>query len=172
MIKPSVITYEVTNDGLGFHRKVDDKSLAETIDANLKKTWEFINVLNKYYKLPNDSSQSESYSRTVKGRFLYTNFGNFDGVQVDYSSTRYDNWDGRPPIHDSRKEVISAQKFYDNQLKEVIDKINKHIEACEYLSPSRGVTAMLPQSIFNLAKTEIARYKADMEVLKNYSKIK
>lgn len=172
MIKPSVVTYEVSNDELGFKVKINNREHAEVVEANLNQTLQFINVLSKYYKLPNDNHTSnDGSSRSHCGVFMYTPEGLFDGVKISHDYTRVDTWDGRPPIHDSSTDVISAQQFYETELKNVISAIEKGIEACKYLSPNRGVTANLPESIFELAKMEITNFESELKILKNYVSI-
>lgn len=168
MIKPSVITYEVSDEELDFKRVYDKKSMAEVVDTNLARTKKFLNVLKKYYQLPGGSSKSSDYERTVRAKYIISAHGNFDGISIHTDSTRYDNWDGRPPISNSREEKVSRDDFFNKQMQQVIEGINKQIEACAYLSPTRSTTAMLPESIFNLAKSEISRLEGDLKVLKDY----
>lgn len=170
MIKPSVVTYEVSNDELGFKVKINNREHAEVIEANLNQTLQFINVLSKYYKLPkyDNHTSIDGSCRSRCGEFIYTPEGLFDGVKISYDYTRVDTWGGRPPIHDRGTNVINAQQFYETELKKVINTIERGIEACKYLSPNRGVTADLPESIFELAKMEITNFESDMKILKNY----
>lgn len=172
MIKPSVVTYEVSNDELGFKVKINNREHAEVVEANLNQTLQFINVLSKYYKLPNDNhTLIDGSSRSHYGAFIYTPEGLFDGVKISHDYTRVDTWGGRPPIGGSSLDVINAQQFYETEIKKIINVIEKGIEACKYLSPNRGVTANLPESIFELANMEITNFESDLKILKNYASI-
>lgn len=167
MITASEIRYTIKDDKLGVVTETTDKSIAEEVEQNLKKTREFIDTLEKYFTLPSESNYHVSCDSSYEYTYSVSESGILNGLCKHISRTEHDTWGSHPSISNSWTEKISVEKFKERYLEHVFIYLLSWIKVLSSIKISE-LGKLYNYRIDDEIKTKLETYKKDLEILRNY----